>query len=246
MRLSSLHTAGFFRAVVGMLDCLGAAIVGVAALPTDILTASLVTARRSLKKSAATSTLHADLERQIDGVISTVGPRGWIEWVTDYRNMLVHRARRTELSQLRPVPGPILDFRGRPIVKAETIAQLAKDPGRSEIEVLVRGGIDNLVLTETARDTVEGVLASALRLATDFGAELLALWRNRKSNPALLLQPREQWVGGASTATTGFQGYRPGSEVYDPSALISSPSIKPRLLAAALDDDNRAKWPTFD
>jgi hypothetical protein len=234
MRLSSLHTAGFFRGVVGTLDCLGAAIIGVAALPTDLLRASLVSARASLGKLAATSSLRADLHHAVENAIAGVGPRGWLEWATDYRNMLVHRARRTELWQLRPTPSPIVDFQGKPIVRAETIQQLARDPGRSEIEVLAQVqmqsgtlGAGDLVLTETARDTLEGVLASSLRLAIDVGTELLTLWRRRRSDPKLLLQPRKQWEHGVSTQTTGFQGYRPGSETYDPKALIANPAIRP-------------------
>jgi hypothetical protein len=208
-----------------------AALIEVAALPTDILKASLVSARRSLGKLAATSTLHADLHRHVEDVIGGVGPKGWLEWATDYRNMLVHRARRTELSQLRPTPAGIVDFRGRPIVRAETTQQLARDPGRSEVEVLIQGGARGtgaMVLTETARDTLEDVLASSLRLATDVATELLALWRRRRGDPRLLSQPPEQWEDGLSTETTGFQGYRPGSETYDPKAMIGSPSIKPR------------------
>lgn len=48
LRLGALHASGFFRALVGAFDCLGAAIVGVAALPTGILKADLYTALETI------------------------------------------------------------------------------------------------------------------------------------------------------------------------------------------------------
>ena len=36
MRLSAVHSAGFFRVIAGTLDCLGAVVIGVAAFRTPI------------------------------------------------------------------------------------------------------------------------------------------------------------------------------------------------------------------
>jgi hypothetical protein len=48
--MTQLHRVGFFRAIAGALDCIGAAVVGVAALPTSILRADLAKARAELSK----------------------------------------------------------------------------------------------------------------------------------------------------------------------------------------------------
>jgi len=50
-RLATLHAVGFFRAVVGALDCLGASIIGVLALPKNIQYADLKTARDALQNA---------------------------------------------------------------------------------------------------------------------------------------------------------------------------------------------------
>lgn len=47
-RMSTWHVAGFFRAIGSALDCLGASVVGVLALPTSLLRADLGTATRAL------------------------------------------------------------------------------------------------------------------------------------------------------------------------------------------------------
>lgn len=52
LHLTNLHTAGFFRALGGALDCLGAAIIGVAALPEGILKSDFNIARRRLPQTA--------------------------------------------------------------------------------------------------------------------------------------------------------------------------------------------------
>jgi hypothetical protein len=244
MRLSGLHVAGFFRAVAGTLDCLGATIVGVAGLPTPMLTASFDRSRRALARPSA-SPIHVALGDRVERAISTVGPTGWLEWATDYRNMLVHRGRRTEMFQVRPIPAAIVDGAGQPIIRSDEIQQLPRDPGRSEVEVLLHSG-NAMVLTEAARDTLEGIFASTFALVSEVSQELLRLWRRRRDEPDLVHQPPEQWAGGASDETTGFAGYRPGSEVYNPAALIGSPSIGPRFRAAALDDSRRADWANFD
>jgi hypothetical protein len=102
------------------------------------------------------------------------------------------------------------------------------------------------VLTESAEMTSLGVLESTIRLIRDGGALLLDFWRMRRGNPVLLLQPAEQWPGGASTATAGFDGYAPGSMPYDPEQIRSDEILVRRMRAASLGDDARGAWTSFD
>jgi hypothetical protein len=159
--------------------------------------------------------------------------------------MLVHRARRTEVGEYVPEASPIVDFMGRPIIHTDTVPLLARDPGRSDVEVMLHRA-NALVLTEAARETLEGILRSSVRLAQEATGELLAVWRTRRDRPELLAQPAKQWPGGASSETTGFEGYRPGSREYNPGAIIAAPSWRKRITASALSDDLRDKWSAFD
>lgn len=172
------------------------------------------------------------------------GPGGWLEWAIDFRNMLVHRGRRAEAWQIIPRESPILDSRGRPILRAETIQHLPEDPARSEVEVLLGG--KELVLAENAQATLEGILASATHVVASICGDLVSLWRQRRTDPDLLRQPPSQWKKGASARSTGFAGYRPGSTPYDPGLLMASPLFARRLLGAALDDAHRDLWEGFD
>jgi hypothetical protein len=243
LKLSALHTAGFFRALGGTLDCLGATIIGVSALPVAILTSDLKRARQAFPSDPGTegAALQLNLSKTLERAIGSFGPPGWLEWATDFRNMLVHRGRRADIGEFLPEPSPILDSRGRTIIRTRTIQRLPRDPGRSEIEVLLHRA-NALVLTEQARDTLEGLLDTTIKLLNDVVGELLILWRTRRANPELLAQPREQWLGGPSAESTGFEGYKPGSYDYNPGALIAAPGLITRLRAAALSDQQRYRW----
>ncbi len=66
LKLAALHISGFFRAVGSALDCLGAAIVGVVALPVSILRADVDRAQNAFDKLKlpATRTLVAGSPRR--------------------------------------------------------------------------------------------------------------------------------------------------------------------------------------
>jgi hypothetical protein len=245
--MSDLHTAGFFRAIAGALDCLGAAIVGIAALPINILRADLREARRAFNRIPATGDgpqLQRALAQGIEAAEAAAGPNGWLSWTTDFRNMLIHRGRRLQLWQLRPKSTVIYDFQGRRILRSEAIQQLPADPGRSDIEVLVADR--SPVLTEEAPRTLEGVLVSAREFIEATAVILLDGWRQRRTNPEILQQPREQWPDGSSSESTGFMGYAPGTLPYDPRLFHSHVTLAQRMRAAALDDSQRPAWATFD
>jgi hypothetical protein len=97
-RLATLHAVGFFRAVVGALDCLGASIVGVLALPKNIQYADLKAAQESLRNAA--HPIQSDFLGKLDQTISDAGPLGWVEWVTDFRNRATHTGRPVNINQV--------------------------------------------------------------------------------------------------------------------------------------------------
>lgn len=247
--LASLHVAGFFRAVIAALDCLGASIVGVLALPVRILRADLKTAQDALAKIDPGSSPGAELQTSVattlDALAAEAGPPGWLDWTMAFRHMLVHRARRLQFTQLRPRTS-ILGPDGRPVLRLEALQHLSRDPGLSDIEALLGRDRQNLVLTERAETTLGSVLMSTIRLVDGAAGHLLEAWRRRSSDPALLAQPREQWPDVPSSPLSDFPGYAPGSIDVDPGILIGGPDMPRRLITAALTDNQRDEWQRFD
>ena len=247
-RMAALHVAGFFRAVGSALDCLGATIVGVLALPTSILKADLDRAISTLEKVKAPRTegekVQAAFRAELEKLVAAAGPPGWLPWATDYRNMLVHRGRRLEVSSLTRRGALLYTADETPVMLARSVRQLAQDPGLSEVEVLVP--VASLVLTEDAAATLEGVMASTLALSDKTAASLVHIWKRRRAEPALLTQPKEQWRDGRASASRGFAGYKPGTVASNIDTLVSHPTFARRLQVAALDTAARKKWDTFD
>src|SRR5262245_16815049 len=185
--LASLHVVGFFRAILGALDCLGASIVGVLALPIRILKADLADARASLAKIKKESSPGAQLQTAFAATLSALvldaGPTGWLEWTMASRHMLLHRARRIQFTQLRP-HSTIFWPDHRLVIRAESIQHLPRDPNLSDIEVLLNRDRKDLVLTERAERTLNGVLSSTVKLVDGTARELINAWQQRKSAPA--------------------------------------------------------------
>jgi hypothetical protein len=248
LAMGTLHAVGFVRAVAGALDCFGTSVVGVTALRSNLLRADLDSARRALAaviQGTPGSMLQARFGVQLETLIEQVGPAGWSRWVVDLRNTLIHRGRRLQMSELRPVPSGVVDFGGRPVIRTDVIHQLPRDPGRSEVEMFLDMNRPP-VLTESAGTTLLGVLESTLRLIGGGGDLLVEVWRTRRENPALLIQPREQWPDGPSTVTTGFDGYAPGSMLYAPEQIRTDLTLVRRMTAASLGDAALSAWTHFD
>jgi hypothetical protein len=186
----------------------------------------------------------AQLAAQLEAAISAAGPPGWLGWTLDFRNMLVHRGRRIELGQYLPITPVLLGADGQPVPRARRIAHLPRDPGRSDVEVFL-GTPWNTVLHEEGQRTLQGLMNSASQLVETMATHLMDLWRWRRSHPAHLRQPAEQWKDGPSTHSTGFDGYAPGSLKLSPGMGMMHPTTARRFHAAALDDAARPQWATF-
>ncbi|MCW5983542.1 MAG: hypothetical protein KIT09_35955 [Bryobacteraceae bacterium] len=184
---------GVIRALASALDCLAGVIIGVAALPADILRADFSRARNVLK-SGCTPTKQAESRLRsfggrLEANIANAGPDGWLEWTLDFRNMLVHRGRRFEIGQLLPRLPVLYRPSGEPIM--QRVIQLPRDPGRSEVEVFLDSPWSQ-VLTEDAKQTLEGLKNSTMALIERTAEDLLDLWTWRRANPRILEQPRTQ------------------------------------------------------
>jgi hypothetical protein len=242
-RMAMSHTVGFFRAAVGALDCLGASIIGVLALPKSILYADLRIARDTLHQAG--HPIQSDFLSKLNQTITDAGPAGWIEWVTDYRNMAVHRGRRMNINQIIPRRPPLLGPTGKVIPRMMAAEHLPSDPCRSQIEAFL-DGTRTPVLTEHAEASMRGALESSIVVVSKLCGELISTWKTRRSTPSLLNQPRENWPGGYPTRSTQFDGYRPETLPFDPQLWVSHRDIERQFRTAALSDDLRHLWNTFD
>ncbi|MBI1859818.1 MAG: hypothetical protein HYR96_02740 [Deltaproteobacteria bacterium] len=230
-----LHEAGVLRSLGSTLDCLGGAIVGVIGLPTPIVRSDLGVVRKKYSNLSAEQTSFLTF---LDDTIRNAGPDGWLEWTNDYRNMVVHRARRLRMTLMTPSQqgGQTL---------AVPIGLMARAPSRTDLEDLEDSSIEP-VLTESSGDTIEGLFASATTVTEVISKKLVDVWLLRRKNPQLIEQPRAQWVSLSARGSGGaFRGFHPGTHKYNPSSITGNPALIRRLLVGALDDKNRSKWNSF-
>lgn len=244
-----MHQAALIRAIASSLDCLAGVIIGVAALPHDILKADFKQARAVLARidgaASAGAKAQASFAARLESAISAAGPQGWLDWTLDLRNMLVHRGRRIELGQYLPITPVLLGPDGKPAPRARRVAHLPRDPGRSDIEVFIDTPW-NMVLHEEGTRTLQGLMNSTVLLLEITAGHLLDFWRWRRAHPSDLRQPADQWKNGPSIKSTGFNGYAPDSLPLKPSMGMMHPITARRFHAAAVDDASRPQWARFD
>ncbi len=162
--MCTLHTAGFFRALNSALDCLGAVLTGVAALPLAIVKCDLAKARTNLaSKLNDQADPRAELARRFQELADKAGPAGWLEWITQFRHMLLHRARRLQAGELVQRNPPLYGPDNQLVPRADAVPFLASEPAWSEVDV-VRAAAESDLLHEHASETAHGALASTIFL----------------------------------------------------------------------------------
>jgi hypothetical protein len=248
----SLHRIGLVRALASALDCVAGVVVGAVAVPDSIAKASWPRLRRWFKDlkpkdGDVVGLVQQEFGETLEKAITECGPAGWLDWVLDYRNMVVHRGRRIETGMYEPTRIPRLDAAGEIQPVIAPLMSLPRDPARSDVEVMLDEGQPSApVLTEVAEMTVLGALASTRQLVDWLGVLVSDFVEWRRQNPGQLIQPPQQWPNGPSDAKADFQGYHPGSLNFDPTIMVSGPVVLQRLRSAALDDSARPSWATFD
>lgn len=247
--LGGLHVVGFFRALGSAFDCLGAATVAVAALPKRILRADLRDARHALRDSDAQTPGGVEqrrLHERFEQVIAGAGPEGWLEWTLNFRNMLVHRGRHLQQWTCIPTGQHERLVDGRVRFGVEGQLHLPRDPSRGEVDAW-RDDAQHFTLDEDARETLNGVWKSAQVIIDGAAALLLELWNRRRADPALLVQPEQQWPSINVPGPVRFRGYRPEpDESGEGSQAMTAGSFAHRMQAAGLDGDRHARWAELD
>lgn len=240
-RLEALHLCGFFRAIGSCVDCLGAAIIGVLGLKTGLRKSDMASAEKALAKINTPITpgeqLQVEFMTQLETTKRNSGPVDWFEWTMQYRNMFVHRGRRLIYNQLMPRDVDLYDDLGHLIPRMTSTLHMATNPDKSDVEALI---MNRVVLSEDADVTFRGVFQSCRQVLETTCERLLAIWRQRRLDPALIEQPAVQWSGQGRPCA--FSGYTPDAEPLGADEMTGHPIVFQRMLAAAVDDAHRNFW----
>ena len=250
-QMTTLHIAGVARALSSALDCLAGTIVAIIALPLPVLTTGFKSVRRHLAEncskdsSSRSDNKHptAHFSEDFERLIAQSGPQGWVDWLLDYRNMLVHRGRRIQIGQL--VPSDVLGPDGLP-ARPMQVTHLPRDPGQSDVQALRDlDGLNGVLLAEDVGTTIDELIKRASSLAEVVAEELHRIWTRRRNSPDSTRQPREQWQ--EKDRAVEFSGFKPRefNLEFSTSTVLMNPILAKRLRAAAVDDSNRHRWDEF-
>jgi hypothetical protein len=237
----NIHMNGVFCAAGSVMDCLASIVVGVTALEENILRAdwaALITrALKSLQESQDEGRkLQLGVRDEIERLFAS-GASDWDQWSNDYRNMLVHRGKRTSLSWLKR-EAHLVDAKGNPIVRAVPVQLLCTDPELSEIEAFTLQDKVMFVFNENAQVTITGLVRDVEALVEGVAQHLVSVWERRRANPQLLPQPvQRQWPKVRRRKRRSFAGYKPGETPFEMQALTVNPRYLDRLKAAAVSAD---------
>ena len=255
-RSKSMHEGDVIRSLCSSLDCLAGAIIVITALKMNVLKADFVGVRNKLKQIHESKvdppilnrSMQSSFANDFEKMIVSSGPKGWVDWMHCYRNMVVHRGRRLSCGQfIENGEGNALGQSGR----FRWINHLPIDPHRSDFEDLSgqepfeNSPLKRSLLEEDSQTTIKGLLESTINLVELTSASLFYIWTIRRNNPSQVVQPESQWTTAA--ARTQFSGYKP-KEYEIPRegmSIVANPVLDTRLRAASLDDESRKQRETF-
>jgi hypothetical protein len=241
-----LHVCGFFRAIGSALDCIGGTMVALLGLPCPLRSASLGAARGAMKNLGTPTTrakaYQADFANYLETEINKSKPANWPDWSMQYRNMFVHRGRRTSMGHFNRSKVLLYDNHGNEVPRVETASHLSVDPDKSDIEAMIYNR--TIILDEEAEITLTGVFKNTRDLLENICEKLLLTWQERKADPSLIAQPASQWKPDFKNA--GFQGFAPETESLEMDMLVGHPTMMKRLKAASALDHQRNLWQGTD
>ena len=91
----------------------------------------------------------------------------------------------------------------------------------------LRDPLEALVLNEDAAQTLGGLPDSTKAVISETAKLLIDLWKWRRDNPQILLQPAAQWPKGAATSPAlVFRGYAPRARDLSSSIAFTHPNVK--------------------
>lgn len=184
------------------------------------------------------SQIQIDFRDFFEDVKKSCGPKDWLEWADQYRNMYVHRGRRTIFQLIKAREVRIFDANGQLIPRAELELHLAKFPDRSEVEAFIKS--KDINLNEEAEITISGVFNSCRTLLETICEKLLEIWKLRRNNPTLLEQPVKQWTDIIKKCD--FAGYNSVATPLNVDLAYVNPILARRMKSSSVLDSQRQLW----
>lgn len=237
--MADIHRNGLLYALASTLDCLAAVIIGIVPLPLPIKTASFRKTRRCIERSEAPEC--ATATGRLKDIFDKTDREGWVDWMLDYRNTLVHRGRRQQFNELESASA-IVTPSGLP-ARSRARRYLPSKPALSDIEAfLAANSEDEFALREDACQTLRGLLDRETRLVEGVVAVLLEVWRERKDEPTRHQPFVKQWPVSKVGDVCGFTGFERSRSEMTGESILANPTLRRRLAASLVDDSRRHEW----
>ena len=114
---------------------------------------------------------------------------------------------------------------------------LVREPDKSDAEGFMQ---KNVVLNEDATSTLTGIFKSCRDMEETICERLVAIWRQRRSDPALIEQPARQWDSNFKSGSLG--GYDLNAEPIEKDAVIGSGVMLDRMISSGTVDTLHSMW----
>ena len=239
-RLGDMHVCGFFQAIGSSLDCLSAVVVGVLGLKSKLRRCDIGKMEQAFNKIPADGSVRqVEFPDFYEAQRKDAGPDDWLNWTNQMRNMLIHRGRRIIYHSLVQRCNPLLDSKGKTIMRSDATMHLPKDPDRSDVEAWIKD--PNIVLSEDAGITLTGIFKSCRQFHESICERLVTVYRERRTDPPLITQPASQW--DLDIRESSFEGYEPPRSSLDEDNVgMSHGTVLHRMISAAVMDQQRTFW----
>ncbi len=167
---------------------------------------------------------------------SSHGPNDWLPWLIRARNSAAHRPPKLNMSFLL----------GGKSGSMGMLHPFYRQPGWTDTETLAAGsgghGPAEIFILKQTPQIVDGLVGSVTGVTASLGEVMLKVWRTRRDDPRLLVQPSEQWPTLLGQPTLDFPGYGPDARVHKNAQVHVSPDSAKRLTASRVMDAARGQW----
>jgi hypothetical protein len=164
------------------------------------------------------------------------GPVDWLPWLIRARNSATHRPPKMQLDFLT----------GDRRSSIGMLHPFYRQPGWTDTETLVAGGGGHgpagMYIMKQTTQILDGLVGSVTGLTESLGKVMLEVWRTRRDDPRLLVQPGEQWPTVLGQPTLDFPGYGPDAPIHENGMAHVSPDSAKRLKASRVMDAARGQW----
>lgn len=230
----------FARAVGSTMDCLAAAVIGIAALPASIHRASSADLLALPELSADIPASQQEARSRISGAIieHSDNPDGWLAWILEFRDAVVHRGHLTATH----LPMPPMNIEQFPVVTRRGMASLLRfephlrarpwQPDMLSLTGAPAEGENPIWLSEPTATTVEGILKRINELVNRVAVLLREILVGEREGWIL---PARSWHLGReitrprTVAAVQFTGFDPDYPVAQPTAIRAHSRSAARL-----------------